>query len=198
MRYVHGIMDRIEQMFDLIKVGISSGTMGARQGGSQEEARSMGKKVEYRQCTGQTRDGRPCRGLAQHGSEPPRCRHHAAEPRAAPASCPAPSQEAGGAGGFYARDPELVTIGQAIAGLVDKMARLDRVIADLAAEAHEADPRVVKAIEVYTQSSSRLSRLLRDRRALTGDSGDDIPAAIARALEELGDEWGVDLLTPRY
>ncbi len=36
---------------------------------------------------------------------------------------------------------------------------------------------------------SRLGRLLRDRRALSGDAADGISDAIAKALDELGSEW---------
>lgn len=97
---------------------------------------------------------------------------------------------------FYSQDPEDVNVNEAIAGLVDKMRRLDRVI-DLYESAMLAGGRtnghLVKLFALYAQSSSRLTNMLRARRALSGDAADAIAHAIARALDELSEEWGVDL-----
>jgi hypothetical protein len=97
---------------------------------------------------------------------------------------------------FYADDPADVDVDQAIAGLVDKMRRLDRVI-DLYESAMLSGGRtnghLVKLFALYAQSSSRLTQMLRARRALSGDAADGIAQAIARALDELSTEWGVEL-----
>ena len=98
--------------------------------------------------------------------------------------------------GFYSQDPADVDVNEVIAGLVDKMRRLDRVI-DLHESAMLAGGRtnghLVKLFALYAQSSSRLTTMLRARRALSGDAADGIARAIARALDELSTEWGVEL-----
>lgn len=43
------------------------------------------------------------------------------------------------------------------------------------------------------QGTRTVARLLRDRRALSGESSEGIAGAIAQALDELGSEWGLDL-----
>ena len=99
-----------------------------------------------------------------------------------------------GKAAFYAQDPAEVTIDQAIAGLVDKMTRLDQIIAEAQANgARTGSGDLVRLFELYTQASSRLSRMLRDRRALSGEAADGISGAIAQAMDELGTEMGVDL-----
>ena len=98
------------------------------------------------------------------------------------------SASSGSGTSFYSSDPTEITIDQAIAGLVDKMTRLDQIIV----EAHNGE-YILRLFELYTQASSRLSRMLRDRRALSGEAADGIAGAIAQAMDELGTELGVDL-----
>lgn len=50
-----------------------------------------------------------------------------------------------------------------------------------------------RLIALHSQNASRLGRLLRDRRALDEDAADGMPAGISRALDELAEEWGVEL-----
>ncbi len=66
------------------------------------------------------------------------------------------------------------------------MTRLD----DIIATAKNGEDEVIRLFELYTQASSRLSRLLRDRRALSGEAADGIAGAIAQAMDELGTELG--------
>ena len=42
-------------------------------------------------------------------------------------------------------------------------------------------------------NASRLGRLLRDQRALSGEAADGIAGAIAQALDELSSELGAEL-----
>ena len=157
-------------------------------------------------CTAEAARGRPCRAWAVPGSEPPRWRAHGgshrpvdalpdtqgggsqaarhAEPAAAPPGAPDVRRQS-----FYGRDPAAVTVDDAIAGLVDKMQRLDELIAALPGDGES----LIRLLEVYTQASSRLSRLLRDRRALSGDAADGIAGAIGQALDELATELKTDL-----
>jgi hypothetical protein len=83
---------------------------------------------------------------------------------------------------FYADDPAQVTIDEAIAGLVDKMSRLDRVITGY--EGPVSD--LTRLMTLYTQASSRLGRLLRERRDASPAYDDEFMAIVAEALEEMG------------
>ena len=137
-------------------------------------------------CTATTHAGQPCQAWAVHNTQPPLCSAHGGGNR--PIGAPKGNTNAL-KHGFYAADPQAITIDDAIAGLVDKMRRLDTIIA----ETKGNGDYLVRLFELYTQASSRLSRMLRDRRALSGDAADGIAGAIAQALDELGTELGVDL-----
>jgi hypothetical protein len=52
---------------------------------------------------------------------------------------------------------------------------------------------MVTLLRVHGQNASRLGRLLRDKRALSGEAADGISGAIAQALDELSTELGVEL-----
>jgi hypothetical protein len=69
------------------------------------------------------------------------------------------------------------------------MTRLDEIIA-----AHpQHDQFLVSIFAIYTQASSRLARLLRDRRALSGEAAEGLAAAFKQALAEAGPILGIDL-----
>jgi len=91
--------------------------------------------------------------------------------------------------GFYAEDPQAVTISDAIAALADKLNRMDEMIT----AGEVSGSNLIKLFELYTQACSRMGRLLRDKRALSGDAADGISGAIAQALDELSTELGTDL-----
>ena len=135
-------------------------------------------------CTALTSSGRPCRGWAVRGSDPPRCGFHGGGSR--PAGAPLGNSNAV-IHGFYAAEPETVTIDQTIAGLVDKLQRIDALMATA-----ETD-QLLTLLTLYTQASSRLGRLLRDRRALTGEAADGFTGAIGTILDELGTELGIEV-----
>jgi hypothetical protein len=160
----------------------------------------MRSKYPRIRCSHPTRTGKPCRAWAVRGSDPPACVFHGGREGSAPLVWP----PAGAVGdseewpvpggelaepGFYAREPAQVTIDQAIAGLVHKMDWLDEIIA-----ATEGNGQTILLLcELYMQASSRLSRLLRDRRALSGDAASGVVDAIAAALDELSTLWEVEL-----
>ena len=52
---------------------------------------------------------------------------------------------------------------------------------------------VIRLFALHAQNASRLGRLLRDQRALSGASADGMAAALATALDELSTELGVAL-----
>jgi hypothetical protein len=89
-----------------------------------------------------------------------------------------------------------VTIDGAIAGLADKMRRLDAIIAshdEVRGPAWPPDAALIRMFSLYTLACSRLSRLLRDRRALSNEAADSLAGAVAQVLDELGTEWGIEL-----
>lgn len=137
-------------------------------------------------CSHLTKAGKPCRAYAVHGTDPPACPSHAGLAKGAGAP---PGNRNRQTHGFYAADPDAVTINDAIAGLTDKMNRLDQVIATEDATAEN----FLAIFRLYVESSSRLARMLRDRRALSGEAADGISAALGQALDELATEWGIDI-----
>jgi len=166
-------------------------------------------------CTATTRAGKPCRNHACPGS--PFCSVHGGQPRArtsarnrtsaptpaaltpaaptpaapTPAAptpaAPTPEPKAARRS-FYSADAAAVTIDEAIAGFVDKMTRLDA----LDAAAGDAGT-LLRIFGLYTSACSRLARLLRDRRALSGEAADGIAGAVSQALDELKTELNADL-----
>jgi hypothetical protein len=75
---------------------------------------------------------------------------------------------------------------------------LDRKIQGLSEhiDAHKDELKSEKyaaLLALYGQLISRLGRLMRDQRAVSGEASDGIAGAIAQALDELGTELGVKL-----
>jgi hypothetical protein len=86
------------------------------------------------------------------------------------------------------------------------LTKIEAVIADLAErQAQLADyltrrltagtdlTEVARLFALHGQNASRLGRLLRDQRALSGASADGLLAAIGQALDELSTELGIKL-----
>jgi len=136
-------------------------------------------------CTATTRSRAPCRAWAVRGSDPPRCAAHGGGARLVGA--PSGNQNAL-KHGFYAQEPQAVTIDDAIGGLVDKLNRIDALIAS----GNLSSQELIRLFSLYTQASSRLGRLLRARRTISGDAADGLSNAVARALEEVAEILGVD------
>ena len=131
-----------------------------------------------RHCTATKRDGTPCRAWAVRGSDPPRCAAHGG--RRAPES-----------------DPEDIpdTIDSVIHDLASKQRKLSDYI-NTYTEEHEENLAVrdlARLFQIHGLNASRLGRLLRDQRALSGEATDGIAGAIAQALDELATELGTDL-----
>ena len=153
-----------------------------------------------RRCTAITARGKPCKAWALADTDPPRCSAHQ-EP-IAPAN-----------GSFYAaalKPEELadlltyaddLTLDDEIACARVVLRRL-LVLLDTAAIADFADPGAPRPLTgtdlcrlfgLSLQAARTVARLLRDKRALTGEAADGISAAIAQALDELSTEWGIEL-----
>lgn len=143
-------------------------------------------------CTATKPDGTPCRAWAVKDSQPPRCAAHGG----GSAAVGAPIGNANAqTHGLYARPTKpLTTIEDVIADLAEKQARLSAYIDECLIE---PDIDSIKALlAIHAQTASRLGKLLRDQRALSGEAADGISGAIAAALAELGTELGADLVGP--
>jgi hypothetical protein len=144
---------------------------------------------QSQKCTELTASGTPCKAWAVHGSDPPRCAAHGGGK--APVGAP-PGNRNAQTHGFYSRpDVPPTSIDDIFTGLAEKQAQLDRYIT---AQLPDLDAEVViKLLGLYAQNASRLSRILRDRAAITGETADELDDAISEALRLAGDELGVDL-----
>ena len=146
-------------------------------------------------CPATNKDGTPCRAFAVRGSDPPLCSSHGGG--RAPVGAPAGNQNAR-THGFYVDviaplpDPEHVpdSIADVIHDLAVKQARLSKIING---RLNTSDIDVLaRLLELHAQTASRLGRLLRDERALSGEAADGISAAIGQALDELSTALGTD------
>ncbi len=84
-------------------------------------------------------------------------------------------------------------IDEIIADLAAKQQRLSAYLDDLLDSDQATPAEVARLLALHAQTASRLGRLLRDRRALSGEAADGIAGAIAQALDELSSELGVEL-----
>ena len=91
-------------------------------------------------------------------------------------------------GGYAAPEQPLVTIEDVIADLVHRQKGIAAVL-----DQSEDVESLIRAFTLYSQNASRLGRLLRDQRALSGAAADGIAGAIAQALDEINSELGVDV-----
>jgi hypothetical protein len=58
----------------------------------------------------------------------------------------------------------------------------------------DIDPgSLVHLFSLHAQTASRLGRLLRDKKALSGEAADGFTGAIAQALDELNTMWDTEL-----
>jgi hypothetical protein len=139
-----------------------------------------------RRCNATRADGEGCRAWTVRGSEPPLCAAHLGM-----VGAPAGNRNRE-AHGFYrhaARD--LATIDDLVEDAMAKQGRLAAYIDNLPAEAGAEE--LCRLLALYGQNVSRLGRLLRDQRALSGESADGLLDAIGKALDEISTELGVAL-----
>ena len=85
----------------------------------------------------------------------------------------------------------LATIDDIIADAMCKHEQLSAYI-----ERHAADldaEQLARLLALHGQNATRLGRLLRDKRALSGKAADGLLDALGKALDELSTELGVNL-----
>jgi hypothetical protein len=94
--------------------------------------------------------------------------------------------------GLYAKPPKPIQgIDDLVADALTKHSTLSAYIEEHGAEMNVEE--MTKLLALYGQNASRLGRLLRDKRALSGDAADGLLSAIGKALDELTTELGVTL-----
>lgn len=151
-------------------------------------------------CTATTKSGRPCRSHAVRGSDPPRCSVHGGLDLSSQHGDLVPSSESAGAGlpvAGKASEPQPVV---ELPDLSHQIFSLDSMISGLSSfiqRRQEADDfstgEYVLLLRLHGQLISRLGRLMRDQRALTGEISDGFAAAVNQALDELSVEMGIDI-----
>jgi hypothetical protein len=86
----------------------------------------------------------------------------------------------------------LTTIDGVLADLAERQARLTDYLERVLTEGADiAD--LARLFALHGQNASRLGRLLRDQRALSGKSADGLLDAIGKALDEISTELGIKL-----
>ncbi len=94
------------------------------------------------------------------------------------------------AAGYDAAAQAAATLADTVGKLLEQETRLGELID--ATDPNDV-PRLIKLFSLHAQIASRLGRLLRDQRALSGQAADGIAGAIAQALDELSNELGQPL-----
>ena len=155
--------------------------------------------TESRRCSHPKPDGSPCRAWAVRGSDPPLCASHGGRARG---GAPAGNRNAA-KHGFYSpvlRPDELadlvacaddLTLDDEIACARVIMRRLLGILTEF--ENGSRLDEIARLASLALQATRTIARLLRDKRALSGDAADGIAGAISQALDELSTEWGIDL-----
>ncbi|MCJ7737360.1 MAG: hypothetical protein MUQ10_08625 [Anaerolineae bacterium] len=142
-----------------------------------------------RRCTSLKADGTPCKAWAMRDTMPALCVTHAARTTAADAN-PGIGMPSGSANSQSSPSPEMIE--KVIDDLAGKQAQLSAYITERLDQGADVQG-LARVFALHGQNASRLGRLLRDQRALSGDAADGIAGAIAQALDELSTELGADL-----
>ena len=149
-------------------------------------------------CTAQTARGSPCKAWAKSGTDPPRCVRHLEQPAPGHTSFYAASLKPDELSDLFTYADDLTLddeIACARVVLRRLLALLDApTITDPNGDSHPlAPPDLARLFGLSLQATRTIARLLRDKRALTGEAADGISGAIAQALDELSTEWGIEL-----
>lgn len=144
----------------------------------------MSSKNVSRQCLHLHPDGRGCRAWAMRDREPPRCAAHRFDGGPA-VGAPSGNQNRLEHGWYAQPGKPITTIEDAVENLGEQLARSTAILAET------DEPEVfIKIFNLHAQALSRQGRLLRDQRALSGDSADGLLDAIGQAIDELATEFG--------
>jgi hypothetical protein len=149
----------------------------------------MSKLPARVRCTHVTRAGRPCKGWAVRGSDPPACISHLSSASAEP--------------GFYSRsltDEELVALVRHAADLtLDEEIACTRIAVRRTLEFLNrpgdllSQGDFLRAAGLVFQGARTIARLLREQQALTGGADSRLEAIFDAALDGLSEDWGIEL-----
>jgi len=149
----------------------------------------MSSQHVSRRCSATTGVGSQCRAWAMPHTDPPLCAAHSNRRGGAPAGNHNRQTH-----GFYAQPAkELHTIDDILTDALQKQAQLSAFIETAVATGEIDVETVTKLLALHGQNASRLGRLLRDKRALSGDSADGLLDAIGKVLDEISTELDVQL-----
>jgi hypothetical protein len=91
--------------------------------------------------------------------------------------------------GFYARPAKkLAGLDDVIEDQLGRQEQLSAYIDELMAEGGGGPEEIFKLFSLSAQNASRLGRLLRDKRALSGESADGLLEAVGKVLDEINTE----------
>jgi hypothetical protein len=142
----------------------------------------MGRKPQKIRCTYPG-----CGAWSKRGYD--RCRHHIGKTPPGEVADAARSEPAPGVP--PAGDKPLPTINSVIRDLAERQRLLSDYIEGKQGELSSGE--IARLLGLHGQNAARLGRLLRDRRALAGESTDAIVEAIEKALDKLAADWGVEI-----
>lgn len=125
------------------------------------------------------------------GTSPPRCSAHGGAARLPGA--PVGNNNAQTHGLYAQSDPIPLTIAAIIQDLAGKQHALSDYIQAQLKSANADIAALTDLFSLHAQTASRLGRLLRDQRALSGKAADGLAGAIGQALDELSSEMGIEL-----
>ena len=164
---------------------------------------------QKRKCTGTRKDGKPCTASAAPGTNPPRCWRHPVTktptvkkkvgPPAAAARAGAPKGNKNAEKhGAYSRsalpaqtDDVIANIAAAITDLQQKRKRLSRYIDDN--QDTLAPLEYAKMLDLLGRLDSRIARLYKQLRELTGEGASTTETDVDAVLRVLSATYGIDL-----
>jgi len=144
-------------------------------------------------CSATTKAGHPCQAWAVHQSLPPRCAAHGGGKT--PVGAPTGNRNAVTHGNYAQPQTAPSTIDEIISDLALKQAAISQYLDILLAtnKKRTSIEDLARLLAIHGQNASRLGRLLRDQRALSGKAADGLAGAVAQALDELSTELNVEL-----
>jgi hypothetical protein len=123
------------------------------------------------------------------GSSPPRCASHGG----ALVGAPEGNSNAEKHGYYSAPTMELNDIGDVLEDVFNRQAQLSAYIQEKSSQGGVELADMIKLLTLHGQNASRIGRLLRDQRALSGDAADGLLGALGTLFDEvnseLGSEW---------
>ena len=137
----------------------------------------MSLSVVSRRCSATTRAGEPCKAYAIRDSQ--LCAAHSRN-----VGAPKGNQNRK-THGFYTRPAvKLENIGDVATDLMAKQEQLSVYIDDQLLVGIDSE-EMMKLLALLAQNASRLGRLMRDKRALSGESADGLLEAVGKLMDEI-------------